>query len=270
MIRRWRTHRGMSQMTLGFEADLSSRHISFVETGRSMPSRDALLDLADALDVPLRERNVLFEAAGYSRPYSEATLSEAELAYHYRLVESVLQRHEPFFAVAIDRHWNIMLHNHAAERFLSQFFRPGAIEEPLQPNLARLLFHPAGLRSCIVNWSEVSAHMWARLHRESVRNPLDEGLASLLDEVASYGELPEGRADPPRDHALPLHLSMGDMEVRLIGSILAFDAAASPALEELRIETYFPADERTARQLEQAPLAEWPDLHDIALSMDEA
>jgi hypothetical protein len=108
--------------------------------------------------------------------------------------------------------------------------------------------------------------MWARLHRESVRNPLDEGLVSLLDEVASYGDLPEGRIDALHDHALPLHLSMGEMEVRLIGSILAFDAAATPALEELRIETYFPADARTARQLEEAPLAEWPDANDIALS----
>jgi transcriptional regulator with XRE-family HTH domain len=253
-------------MTLAFEADLSARHISFIETGRAMPSRDALLTLVEALEVPLRERNVLLEAAGFSRLYSETTLSDEDLAYHYRLVESVLRRHEPFFAVAIDRHWNIVLHNRAAERFLAQFFRPGAIEESSSPNLARLLFHPDGLRNCIVNWAEVSTHMWARLHRESVRNPLDEGLVSLLDEVASYGDLPEGRIDALHDHALPLHLSMGEMEVRLIGSILAFDAAATPALEELRIETYFPADARTARQLEEAPLAEWPDANDIALS----
>jgi len=252
-------------MTLAFETDLSPRHVSFVETGRSVPSRDALLALAEALEVPLRERNVLFEAAGFARPYSEATLSDAELTYHYRLVESVLQRHEPFFAVAIDRHWDVKLHNQAAERFLSQFFRPGAIEESPQPNLARLLFHPAGLKPHILNWPDVGAHFWARLNRESVRNPLDEGLVSLLEEVASYGDLPARPTLPRHDHALVLHLSIGDAEARLIGSVLAFDSVSSPALEELRVETFFPADDRTARQLEAAPLTEWPDRSKIAL-----
>ena len=237
-------------MELGFEADLSSRHVSFVETGRSSPSRDALFAIADALDIPLRERNILFEAAGFARPYSEATLSESELAHHRQLVASILQRHDPFFAVAIDRHWDVQMANRTAEQFLSRFFGPGAIDEPEQPNLARLLFHPAGLRSCIVNWPEASAHFWERLHRESVHNPLDEGLAALLEEIASYGDVDTSPSRPSSPHALVLHLSMDDVELRLIGSVLAFDSARSPALEELRIETFFPADDCTARQLE--------------------
>jgi len=238
-------------MELGFEADLSSRHVSFVETGRSSPSRDALFAIVDALDVPLRERNILFEAAGFARPYSEATLSESELAHHRRLVASILQRHDPFFAVAIDRHWNVQMANETADRFLGRFFGPGAIDEPEQPNLARLLFHPAGLRPCIVNWPDASAHFWGRLHRESVHNPLDEGLAALLEEIASYDDVDTSPSRPlSHHHALVLHLSMDEVEMRLIGSVLAFDSARSPALEELRIETFFPADDRTARQLE--------------------
>jgi len=256
MIRRWRTHRGMSQMDLAFDADVSARHISFIETGRSTPSRDALFAITDALDVPLRERNVLFEAAGYARPYSEVTLSESELAHHRRLVASILQRHDPFFAVAIDRHWNVRMANHPGEEFLDQFFGPGGIEEPSEPNLARLLFHPAGLRSCIVNWPEASAHFWGRLHRESVHNPLDEGLAALLEEIASYGDFATRPPTPSRRPALELELAMDGMELNLIGSVLAFDSARSPALEELRIETFFPADDRTARQLEARPLAD--------------
>jgi transcriptional regulator with XRE-family HTH domain len=256
MIRRWRTHRGMSQMALAFDANLSARHVSFVETGRSSPSRDTLFAILDALDVPLRERNVLFEAAGFARPYSEATLSESELAHHRRLVASILQRHDPFFAVAIDRHWNVRMANRAAEAFLDQFFGPGRIEEPPEPNLARLLFHPAGLRSCIVNWPEASAHFWERLHRESVHNPLDEELAALLEEIASYGDLVPRSPTPSRRPALELELAMEGMELSLIGSVLAFDSARSPALEELRIETFFPADDRTARQLEARPLVD--------------
>ena len=196
---------------------------------------------------------MLFEAAGFARPYSDATLSGPELAYHQRLVASVLERHEPFFAVAIDRHWNVRLYNRAAERILSRFFRRGAIEPPSEPNLARLLFHPAGLRPCVTNWPDVSAHFLGRLHRESVRNPLDDGLAALIEEVASYGELSVDPSWPPGDHALVLHLEMDGMALRLIGSVLAFDSARSPALEELRIETFFPADDPTARQLESVP-----------------
>jgi transcriptional regulator with XRE-family HTH domain len=250
MIRRWRTHRGMSQMDLAFAAELSARHISFIETGRSAPSRDAVFAIAEALDVPLRERNALFEAAGFARPYSEATLSASELAHHRRLVTSILQRHDPFFAVAIDRHWNVRMANRAGEEFLAPFFGPGGIEEPPDPNLARLLFHPSGLRSCIVNWGEASAHFWGRLHRESVHNPLDEDLASLLDEIASYGDVATRAPRSPGGPALELELVMDGMELSLIGSVLAFDSARTPALEELRIETFFPADERTARQLE--------------------
>jgi len=241
-------------MELGFEADLSARHISFVETGRSNPSRKAIHAIAGALDVPLRERNLLFDAAGFARPYSEATLSESELAHHRRLVATILQRHEPFFAVAIDRHWNVAMANAPAEQFLGRFFGPGAIEKPPQPNLARLLFHPRGLRSCILNWSDAGMHFWERLHRESVRNPDDDELTALLEEMTSYGDVPTGPVRPSPHPALELHLAVDGMELRLIGSVLTFDSARTPALEELRVETFFPADDTSAQQLEAQQL----------------
>jgi len=194
MLRAWRKHRGLSQMDLSFEADLSARHISFLETGRSHPSRRALGALADALAIPLRERNELYEAAGFAHPYSDATLSDNELAFHYDLVRSVLERHEPWFAVAIDRHWNIRMANTAAGQFLEPFFCEGAIDPPLAPNLARLLFHPSGLRTCLLNWSDVGPHFMDRLSRELIRNPMDTELAALVDEMASYGGLPDEHA----------------------------------------------------------------------------
>lgn len=261
MLRHWRKHRGMSQMELGFEADLSARHISFVETGRSNPSREAIHAISKALRIPLRERNLLFNAAGFAPPYSEATLSASELAHHRRLVASVLQRHEPFFAVAIDRHWNVVMANDPAEQFLGQFFGPGAIENPPEPNLARLLFHPSGLRPCIVNWSEAGRHFWGRLHRECVHNPNDENLASLLQEMASYGDVPPDQIASSSHPAMELHLSMDSEEFRLIGSVLAFDSAQTPALDELRIETFFPADDASAEKIENGFLAE-PNRHD--------
>lgn len=252
LLRQWRTHRSLSQMALAFAADLSPRHVSFIETGRAQPSRASLLALAEALDVPLRERNVLLEAAGFARAYSDAPLTAPELAFHRRLVSTVLARHDPFFAVAIDRHWNVRLHNEAGGRVLARFFGPHAIPESDPPNLARLLFHPAGLRPCILNWPAVGAHFAARLHRERLRNPHDAGLQALYDELHAYGDLhtPEAISTHAAHHVLPIELDLDGTHLRLLGSILAFEGATTAALDELRIETFFPADEETARRLE--------------------
>lgn len=251
LLKRWRTHRGMSQLALSFEADLSARHVSFIETGRSSPSRASLAALAEALDIPLRERNVLFEAAGFARPFAVPDPSDAEVAGHRRLVERVLRRHEPYFAVAIDRHWNVRLRNEAASRSLARYEGTGAMPEGGVPNLARLLFHPEGLMSCLTNGPAVAAHFLDRLRRESFRNPMDEQLAALVEEM-------EGCAPPAPLHrerggsALTLDLLMDGFRLRLLAAVLAFDTARSVALEELRVETFFPADDSTAAILEQA------------------
>ncbi|GAB5537470.1 MAG: helix-turn-helix transcriptional regulator [Rubricoccaceae bacterium] len=243
LLRRWRHQRCLTQEALADQAALSTRHLSFLETERARPSQPTVLQLADALDIPLRERNVLLEAAGFARLYPEASLSDSELEFHRQLVQSVLDRHDPFFAVAIDRLWTIQLRNDAADRFLAPF----ASSIPGPPNLARLLVHPSGLGPMLVNRDEVAIHFLARLERESAARPNDAELAALMDEMASYGPFRAPLvAAPSDDLALPLKLAINGHSLRLIGGVLAFDGARSPALDELRIETFFPADQATA------------------------
>jgi transcriptional regulator with XRE-family HTH domain len=251
LLKRWRTHRGMSQLALSFEAELSARHVSFIETGRSSPSRESLTALAEALDVPLRERNVLFEAAGYARPYVVPSPSDDEVAGHRRLVERVLRRHEPYFAVAIDRHWNVRLRNQAAARSLARYEGTGAMPDESAPNLARLLFHPEGLMSCLTNGPAVAAHFLDRLRQESLRNPMDEELAALFVEMEEFAP-PVPHRQERGESTLTLDLLIDGLHLRLLAAVLAFDTAGSIALEELRIETFFPADDSTATLLEQA------------------
>lgn len=247
LLKRWRAHRGVSQLALSFEANLSARHVSFIETGRSSPSRDSLAALADALDVPLRERNVLFEAAGFARPYAVPDPSDADVAGHRCLVENVLRRHEPYFAVAIDRHWDVRLRNRAAALSLARYEGTGAAPEGAVPNLARLLFHPEGFMSCLANGPAVAAHFLDRLRRESFRNPMDDRLATLIDEVKGYAPEQTKR----EESALVLDLEIEGHRLRLLPTVLAFDTAGSVALEELRVETFFPGDDATAALLEQ-------------------
>lgn len=251
LLKRWRTHRGMSQLALSFEANLSARHISFIETGRSSPSRVSLAALAEALEIPLRERNVLFEAAGFAGPYAVPDPSDVEVAGHRWLVENVLRRHEPYFAVAIDRHWNVRLRNQTAARSLARYQGTGALPEGSVPNLARLLLHPEGLMSCITNGAAVATHFLDRLRRESFRNPMDEQLTALMVEMEAY-KAPVSVRQERDESALTLDLLIGGVRLRLLAAVLAFDTDRSIALEELRVETFFPADDSTATLLEQA------------------
>ena len=246
LLRRWRSVRGLSQMALAERAGLSPRHVSFLETGRSSPSRHSVSALAEALNVPLGDRNALLEAAGFARAFSEESLCGPALSFHRRLVQSILERHEPSFAVAIDRKWDVVLANAAADRVLERFFQADAV--PGAPNLARLLFHPAGLRGCLTDPGHALRPFARRLERERGRHPFDEGLAALAAEIAAYG-IPAGPEAPSGEPALVLDLSLDGVRMRLLGCVLAFDHARAPALEELRIETFFPADEETAERL---------------------
>ena len=250
LLKRWRSHRGLSQLALALEAGLSARHLSFLETGRSRPSPASLRALADALGIPLRERNALFEAAGFAPPYAESSLSAPDAAYHRRLIEAVLRRHEPYFAVAIDRHWDVRLRNEAAARSLERYAGTGAAPEGSPPNLARLLLHPEGLMTCLLNGPEVAAHFVARLRQESLRNPLDERLAQLVAEMESYAGARAVPSGPLGGAPLALDLLVDGHRLALLPTVLAFDTARSVALEELRIETFFPADEATAALLD--------------------
>lgn len=252
LLRYWRRARKRSQLDLALEAQVSARHLSFVETGRSRPSRDMVLRFAEVLDLPLRERNAMLNAAGYASVFSEAGLDAEEMAAVRRSLEFLLERHEPHPAVVLDRHWTAQLRNRAAGAVLAHFVAsPDILSAPL--NLVRLLFSPGGVRPSIVNWRELAGAMIQRLHREAALDPSDQELAALLDEALAAGDVPaDWRA---HDHAarppvlLEMRLRRGDLELGLFSAITTLGTPLDVTLQGLRLETFFPVDEDSARTL---------------------
>jgi transcriptional regulator with XRE-family HTH domain len=248
-LRDWRQRRRLSQMDLALDADISTRHLSFVETGRARPSRELLLHLADQLGVPLRERNALLLAAGYAPAYAERALDDPALAPARAAVELVLKAHEPFPALAVDRHWNLVTANGAVGPFLA-----GAAAALLAPplNVLRLSLHPDGLAPRIANFGEWRTHILERL-RQQIAATADAGLIALHDELAGYPGGPDGGA--PSDYGgvfVPLRLRTDAGELSFFTTITLFGTPVDVTLSELAIEMFFPADEATARALRGA------------------
>jgi transcriptional regulator with XRE-family HTH domain len=250
LLRRWRTTRRVSQLDLALDADVSSRHLSFVETGRSQPSREMVLRLADALEVPLRERNTLLLAAGYAPVYRETALGAPELKQAYEAMQFILAQQEPYPAIVVDRHWNLLLANTATGRFLG-FFLPALPAGP--SNAMRLLFHPAGLRPFIENWEDVAAHMIERVHRDATAMPGDEATRALLDELLAYPGVPARWRTPQMDRAPAPFVSIvyrkDDLRLSVFSTITTFGTPQDVTLQELRIESFFPADGTTRAAL---------------------
>jgi transcriptional regulator with XRE-family HTH domain len=244
LLRGWRDARGMSQLDLAMRAGFSTRHVSFIETGRTHPSREALLAIAETLDVPLRERNHLLEAAGYSRMYRQTALGAEEMSHVRSVLQFILERHEPYGAVVLDRYSNCLLGNAPSARLIGALVDPSLMTE--HANLLRLVFHPLGMRRCIANWDEVARHLLGRAEREFARFTGDDTAAALLRELKEYAG--PGTQQPPRtslemtDLLLPVHLRRGDMELRLFSTIMTLGTPQDVTLQELRIETFFPAD----------------------------
>ena len=259
-LRQWRALRGVSQLRLGTEAEISTRHLSFLETGRSRPSRGMVLRLAEALDVPLRERNALLAAAGFAPLYRRSALEEPELAPVARVLDFLLARHEPFPAYLVDRCWRMLRGNTAAGRAFVHFAGPDPVWRETPPNLLRLTLHPGGLRPWVANFDEVAAWLVVRLQREVVFDAGDDELAALLADVTSFPGLPDAppAPDPGRalDPVLPLHLKRGDLELRLFSAITTFGTPQDVTLHGLRIESFMPADAATEVRLRE--LAEEP------------
>ena len=183
LLREWRSARGFSQLDLAMRAGFSSRHLSFIETGRTQPSRQALLILAETLEVPLRERNRLLEAGGYAHIYRQTPLDADDMRHVRGVLQFILDRHEPYGAVVLDRYSNLLMGNAAATRLLG-----GLVDRSLltaSPNLLRMVFHPQGGRRHVVNWNEVSHHLLTRAERE-LGGPGDETAAALLRELRAY------------------------------------------------------------------------------------
>jgi transcriptional regulator with XRE-family HTH domain len=244
LLREWRDARGMSQLDLAMRAGFSARHVSFIETGRTQPSREALLAIAETLDVPLRERNHLLEAAGYARMYRQTPLAAEEMAHVRSVLQFILDRHEPYGAVVLDRYSNCLLGNAPSARLIGALVDPSLMTE--HANLLRLVFHPLGIRRCIVNWDEVSPHLLGRAERELARFGGDETASALLRELREYSGA--ATREPPRmtlrtsDLLLPVHIRKGDLELRLFSTIMTLGTPQDVTLQELRIETFFPAD----------------------------
>jgi transcriptional regulator with XRE-family HTH domain len=246
LLRHWRAARRVSQLDLALDADVSSRHLSFVETGRAQPSREMVLRLAEALEVPLRERNALLLAAGFAPVYRETGLDAPEMAEARRAVEFILAQQEPYPAIVVDRHWNVLLANAAAGRFLSLF--PLA-DVPPPPNAMRLLFHPRGLRPYILNWEEVAGGLIQRVHREAAGGPPDAGTKALLAELLGYpGVPPRWRTpelDKPPAPLVTIVYGWGDRRLRFFSTVTTFGTPQDVTLQELRIECFFPGDDAT-------------------------
>ncbi|MBN3802450.1 helix-turn-helix transcriptional regulator [Paraburkholderia sp. Ac-20336] len=252
LLREWRQRRRMSQLLLATEAEISTRHLSFVESGRALPSREMVMHLAERLDVPLRARNALLVAAGYAPLFRERPLSDPQLAAAREAVELVLKGHEPYPALAIDRHWTIVAANNALAPLLS-----GASPELLKPpvNALRLSLHPQGIASSIVNWHAWREHILARLQRQ-IDVSGDDALGALRDELAAYPAPPDADAAAPDGTALnqiavPLRLRTSIGVLSFLSTTTVFGTPVDVTLSELAIEAFFPADQQTTLALRE-------------------
>jgi transcriptional regulator with XRE-family HTH domain len=257
-LRDWRQRRRMSQMDLANEAEISTRHLSFVETGRSAPSREMVLRLAERLEIPLRERNALLVAAGYAPMYRERPLDDPALAAAREAVQLILRSHEPYPALAVDRHWNLLAHNALVPHLLAGV-DAALLQAPL--NVLRVSLHPQGLASRIVNLGQWRHHLFERL-RQQIQATGDRTLQDLEQELRGYA-LPAD-ADATRLEgevlgiAVPLRIRTPAGVLNLISATTIFGSPVDVTLQELALETFFPADASSEAQLRaMAPAARW-------------
>ena len=252
-LRGWRQRRRLSQLDLAVDAEVSTRHLSFVETGRAMPSREMVLRLANRLEVPLRERNVLLTAAGFAPMYAERVLDDPALRAAREAVEQILKAHEPYPALAVDRHWNMVSHNVAAVPFFSLGIAPALLVPPV--NVLRVSLHPQGLAPFIVNLAQWREHLLERVQHQ-VTISADATLAALLVELTAYPAPAQNdahaEAHPPiaaNAIVVPLILDTPMGRLSLISTMTVFGTPMEVTLSELALETFFPADAQTAAAL---------------------
>jgi transcriptional regulator with XRE-family HTH domain len=245
LLREWRERRRISQLDLSIQAEISARHLSFVETGRSRPTPAMILRLSEQLDVPLRERNALLLAGGYAPAYPEHSLDEPELARLRAALRQILAGHEPYPALVVNRWWE-MLDGNAAVAVLTEGCDPALLAPPV--NALRLSLHPDGMAPHIANLPEWRAHILEKLHRQ-VRTTRDPRLADLHDELAAY---PGGAAERPEltDVAVPLRLRHADRELAFFSMTAVVGAPLDVTVAEVAIESFYPADAETAEALQ--------------------
>ena len=249
LLREWRQRRRLSQLDLAIAANVSSRHLSFVETGRSKPTSEMILHLAEHLDVPLRDRNVLLLAGGYAPAYPERGLAEPELTAVRAALRKVLAGHEPYPAVVVNRWWELVDANPGIELF-TRHVSPMLLESPV--NVLRLSLHPDGMAPRIANLPEWRAHLLARLHRQAEAAG-DRRLAALHDELEAYPGGVSGQPPRATDVTVPLRYRGDQQELAFISITAMVGTPMDVTVEELVIESFYPADEATAAALGARP-----------------
>ncbi len=252
LLRHWRNIRGKNQLNLSIETELSQRHISFIESGRSIPSRQVLLKIAIALDVPLRDRNVLLLSAGYAPAYSQAAWNSDQMQSVTRALGRILRQNEPFPAFVMDRHWNVLMMNEAAPRFFNRFIDVSQLTQP--SNILHLMFDPKGMRPFVDNWDDVASSLLERVRCEAVGRVIDERTKELLAALLRYpGVRTDDRAKQRIDHGpitpmIPISFRKGDTVLNYFSMVTTVGTPQTVAVQELRIESLFPSDEATEKE----------------------
>jgi transcriptional regulator with XRE-family HTH domain len=241
LLRGWRSRRAMSQADLAFEAGISIKHLSYVETGKAVASRDILLQLAAALGLSLRDRNALLEAGGFARQYGERDLSAPEVADAKRAIDLLLRRHEPFPAIVTDRQWNVLQANRAATRLMTLLLGAERVTRPL--NHMKMFLAPDELRPFVENWPDIAAALMVRARHEAMAAPLDLALQSTWRELTKLPDVaPQLNESETPGPLCEVRLRKGEISIALIGAVLTLGTPQDVTLQELRVEMFMPAD----------------------------
>jgi transcriptional regulator with XRE-family HTH domain len=249
LLRQWRERRRLSQLDLALQAEVSTRHLSFIETGRASPSRDMVLRLAEQLEVPLRERNELLLSAGYAPTYSETPVGAQPMAAVRDALRQVLTGHEPYPALVVDRHWNLIEANRAVGTLMDSI-SPDLLEPPV--NVLRASLHPRGLARRIVNLAEWRGHVLRRLRRQAALTS-DDQLVALYEELRGYpGDAPVTSIPEYGAVVVPLRLRHQAGELAFFSMLSTCEMPGDITVDDLAIESFFPADEFTRSTFREA------------------
>ncbi len=253
ILRSWRQARRLSQMSLAGMANISTRHLSFVETGRSNASAQTLIALAQSLSMPLEDCNKLLLAGGYAPKFNEAGIQDADMAHVRHLIELILASHEPFPAFVVDKNWKILFSNRSHDVLFEKLLSKDSLEAINSSNLMRIFFHPKGFRTHIANWPDVSRYFTEALRYEAAIAPPGSDAVELLGDVERWNrEGPQKRRQTPisvQNIALPIKFKFGNSVIGLIPTALSFTSPMAVALQNLRLETFYPADAASEKEL---------------------
>lgn len=245
MLKHWRGVRRLSQLELAGEADISPRHLCFLETGRAQPSREMVQTLGIALDLPFDEQNALHIAAGFVPPFGDRDLEADDLQHVRQAFDFILKQQEPYPAIVIDGRWDVRIRNDASRRIMGIFRQGYDMPAKYADNAMHVVFHPKGLRQFIVNWNEFASHLIQILHREVAQN--GRVAVELLSEIVAYPDLPEDWKRPNRVSApvMPMHLRKGDLDLSFFTTFTSLAMPTDAALQKMKIECFYPADSAT-------------------------